>query len=290
MDIVNPKSDNGICRASDSFEAFGSAAPIVPALFRSPVVGVSVIDRAMRFRAINPTLAAMNGAAPQRHIGQNIRFILGGTSRKVQAVIDQVLQTEQPVCNFELIAKLPMRRGVGHWVESYLPVRDSEGNLKHVVVLVLEITPSRRLQSSLARLLHNLSLISMELKAAKLHAMEGRTEAPPLISRSAEMLELCIAETRRLDAIGKSFMTAVPQSENSGAMFDTAGSAHRLTPRELSVLKLLADAKSNKEIAQQLALSARTIETYRARVMAKLGLHSMAELVRYAIRNEITKP
>jgi DNA-binding NarL/FixJ family response regulator len=60
-----------------------------------------------------------------------------------------------------------------------------------------------------------------------------------------------------------------------------------LTRREREVLQLLAEGKSNKEIGAALRISVKTAETHRARLMAKLGVHSMAELVRYAIRNQI---
>jgi DNA-binding NarL/FixJ family response regulator len=60
-----------------------------------------------------------------------------------------------------------------------------------------------------------------------------------------------------------------------------------LTRREREVLQLLAEGKSNKEIGAALRISVKTAETHRARLMAKLGVHSVAELVRYAVRNQI---
>lgn len=60
-----------------------------------------------------------------------------------------------------------------------------------------------------------------------------------------------------------------------------------LTPRERELVQLVAEGKSNKEIAEVLGLSVKTVETHRARVMRKLGLDSVASLVRYAIRNGI---
>jgi DNA-binding NarL/FixJ family response regulator len=57
-----------------------------------------------------------------------------------------------------------------------------------------------------------------------------------------------------------------------------------LTARQLEVLRLLALGKSVKEIAYDLALSAKTVETYRAQIMERLDLHDLASLVRYAIR------
>lgn len=57
-----------------------------------------------------------------------------------------------------------------------------------------------------------------------------------------------------------------------------------LTPRQTEVLRLLAAGRSVKEIAYDLQLSAKTVETYRAQIMERLDLHDIASLVRYAIR------
>ena len=60
-----------------------------------------------------------------------------------------------------------------------------------------------------------------------------------------------------------------------------------LTQREREVLQLIAEGRSNKEVANTLGIGLKTVETHRANVMAKLDLHSVADLVRYAIRNGI---
>jgi len=61
----------------------------------------------------------------------------------------------------------------------------------------------------------------------------------------------------------------------------------RLTPREREIVQLLAEGKSNKEAATMLGISVKTIETHRANIMLKLNVHSITELVHYAIRNEM---
>jgi DNA-binding NarL/FixJ family response regulator len=63
----------------------------------------------------------------------------------------------------------------------------------------------------------------------------------------------------------------------------------RPTPREVEVIRLLAEGKANKEIAGKLGITIRTVETHRAKIMLKLGLHSLAELIHYAIRNEMVE-
>ena len=60
-----------------------------------------------------------------------------------------------------------------------------------------------------------------------------------------------------------------------------------LTPREKEILQLLAEGKSNKEVATALDLSTSTVETHRTRIMQKLDLHSAADIVLYAVRKKI---
>ena len=63
--------------------------------------------------------------------------------------------------------------------------------------------------------------------------------------------------------------------------------AGTLTAREREIVQLLAEGKTNKEIAELLDISVKTVETHRSHVMEKLNLHSISELVRYAVRNEL---
>ncbi len=61
----------------------------------------------------------------------------------------------------------------------------------------------------------------------------------------------------------------------------------RLTPREREIVQLLAEGKSSKEVAVVLGLSVKTAETHRSNIMRKLELHSVSDLVLYAVRNNI---
>jgi DNA-binding NarL/FixJ family response regulator len=60
-----------------------------------------------------------------------------------------------------------------------------------------------------------------------------------------------------------------------------------LTPREREIVQLIAEGKSNKDVAALLGVSIKTVETHRAAIMSKLKLGSVADLVRYAVRNGI---
>jgi DNA-binding NarL/FixJ family response regulator len=63
-----------------------------------------------------------------------------------------------------------------------------------------------------------------------------------------------------------------------------------LTGREREVLQLLVEGQSNKEVAASLGIGVKTAEAHRANLMKKLAVHSMSELVRYAIRNRLVEP
>ncbi len=63
-----------------------------------------------------------------------------------------------------------------------------------------------------------------------------------------------------------------------------------LSAREREIVQLLAEGKSNKEVATALGISVKTAETHRSNIMRKSGFGSLAELVRYAIRNRIIEP
>jgi DNA-binding NarL/FixJ family response regulator len=64
---------------------------------------------------------------------------------------------------------------------------------------------------------------------------------------------------------------------------------NRLTPREREIVQLLAEGKSTKEVAVALNLSVKTAETHRANIMRKLQIHSVSDLVLYAVRNNIVE-
>ncbi len=94
-------------------------------------------------------------------------------------------------------------------------------------------------------------------------------------------MELELAEAVRRVAAGETVLDAAVAKP--AALKGERSAA--LTKRELEVLQLLVEGKSNKEIAEALQLSANTVAVHRANIMDALGIHKTAELVVYAIRN-----
>jgi DNA-binding NarL/FixJ family response regulator len=74
---------------------------------------------------------------------------------------------------------------------------------------------------------------------------------------------------------------------NTNAAGTCASPDGRLTPRQREIIQLLADGLSTKEVATLLNISIKTSETHRANIMRRLNCHSVSELVRYALRNQI---
>ena len=91
---------------------------------------------------------------------------------------------------------------------------------------------------------------------------------------------------------GDSFLTNAAQRAlvRTWMEDDSAGPQEPLTPREQEVIKLIAEAHTNREIGAILHLADKTVESHRANILRKLGMRDRVELVRYAIRRGLVEP
>jgi DNA-binding CsgD family transcriptional regulator len=277
---------------SPLFPSFHAAGPLLPTLFASPVVGVAVLDSGMRYRAVNGALARMNGVPAARHAGKRPRHVFGDAATKVEGAIDQVVGSGKPV-SLDITLQLPLRAGIGHWLESFSAIRDEKGHVTQVVAVVLEITKRENLERSLNHLVGGLLQIRTRSKneAEFPRTTEGQSdEQSELLTQSVELATKCIKEVQALCQGPNLHASAkLPQVERLDIK-DPAPkevSTQPLSPRERAVLRLLADGKNNKEVGALLGISVRTAEAYRARLMNKVEIHSLAHLVRFAVRNKI---
>jgi DNA-binding NarL/FixJ family response regulator len=96
----------------------------------------------------------------------------------------------------------------------------------------------------------------------------------------------------RTVADGRAFLSDEAQRALMDAWLDgeITEAEDPLTPRELEVVKLIAEAFTNRQIAETLTLSEKTVESHRANLLAKLGMRDRVELVRYAIRRGLVEP
>jgi DNA-binding NarL/FixJ family response regulator len=91
---------------------------------------------------------------------------------------------------------------------------------------------------------------------------------------------------------GRFYITSLVIPKEIATLLENGGSAHawfagQLTPRQREVLQLVGEGKSGKEIAEILQISVKTVEFHKAKLMDQLGLHTTAELTRYALEQGI---
>lgn len=135
--------------------------------------------------------------------------------------------------------------------------------------------------------MHNSDILAQEVLQAGAHGYILKCDAP-------ELLPLAINTV----IAGKIFVTPTlahvvdgpPARFAATTTISSSTLRPRLTPRERSIVRLLAEGKSNKETATALKLSLGTVETHRKNIFNKLKIHCTADLVRYAIRNHLVEP
>jgi DNA-binding CsgD family transcriptional regulator len=261
-------------------------------IVNSPL-GVGIWDRRLRFRVVNKALASMNGHAAEDHLGKPLHKMIGAMAEQVAPTRERVFATGELLNDVHYGGLLPTRSEPGHWIETSFPLRDGTGKIAYVGAIILEVTQLMKLRQSVQHLAGTLRDANSALNERRLPVPDG---LEPLLSRSVS--QLCaisdfltptllanIAASLR-DPLCQFTLRDFADLSNSAAP-PRSDTDVPLSARERQVLRLLALSKTNKEIAGFLNISVRTIETYRGRLMLKLGLHSVPQLVRYAIRNHI---
>jgi DNA-binding NarL/FixJ family response regulator len=105
-----------------------------------------------------------------------------------------------------------------------------------------------------------------------------------------DLVEACRAALRGEPFLYPSAIAALVRDFLSRAREGDASLADPLTPRELQVLKLVAEAHTSEQIAASLTISRKTVERHRENLMGKLGMRDRVELTRYAIRRGLVEP
>jgi DNA-binding NarL/FixJ family response regulator len=144
------------------------------------------------------------------------------------------------------------------------------------------------LAAELARRKAKVRVLMLSSSEGEQHLLEAhRAGAAGYLLKSGAETEL--ADACRAVMRGEQFYPAA-----SAALFRRAETvretAEILTPRELEVLKLVAEGRSSQRIADELVISINTVDRHRQNLLEKLGLHDRVELARYAIRRGLVEP
>ena len=105
-----------------------------------------------------------------------------------------------------------------------------------------------------------------------------------------QLVEACRAAMRGERFLYPGAMSTLSRDYLHRARNDQPLPEDRLTPRELEVVKLVAESYSSKQIAQALVISEKTVERHRANILEKLGMRDRVDLTRYAIRRGLVEP
>jgi len=139
----------------------------------------------------------------------------------------------------------------------------------HTQVLILTIYESEELVSQVLKIGARAYMLKSDAGRDLIAAIESLSQGRPFFTSSVAQMVLEGYLAR-----------ADPASARASAR-------SRVSGREREIIQLLTEGKSSKEIASRLNLSVKTVEAHRSNIMHKLGLDSMGELTRYAIRNKI---
>src|SRR5580704_14385192 len=160
-------------------------------------------------------------------------------------------------------------------------------------VVILDITmPERGGLHAIGEILRNnasvhILLLTMHEEPAYLRTALAAGASGYVLKKSvdADLLSAIRAVYRGRTYVDSELAEVLVRDAFSDGIPDRAGSAARsvLSDRELQVLKLVAEGFSSREISEQIYVSTKTVETYRARFAEKLGLKSRAQIVRYAL-------
>lgn len=120
-----------------------------------------------------------------------------------------------------------------------------------------------------------------------------RSGASGYVLKSAadrDLVEACRATLRGEPFIYAGAVSALVRDYLERGRDSVDGEDDPLTARELQVVKLIAEARTNEQIAEELTISRKTVERHRSNVLEKLGMHDRVELTRYAIRRGLIEP
>jgi hypothetical protein len=135
-------------------ETFEESERLLTPFFRTSAIGFAILDRELRYQAINPCLARINGIPVSDHLGVRMRDLFGEIGEKLAAayysqVLDRAQSSHFEVKNF----RWPARGDSPYWaVNTNFPIKDRTGKVKQMGILVVEVTQQRELDKLIREL------------------------------------------------------------------------------------------------------------------------------------------
>lgn len=294
---------------------FDANATAITAILNVSTIGIVICDNEFRCTLMNHVFASMRGSPVQLQIGNTIAQVFGPDAPQIEPALRQVWDTGKPLSNLEITGVLPRNRSGSCLAVNLRPIKDGYGTMHFIAAIFSDATARKKLQKRLDELLAGAEANPARPQQQPLEAefAEVLAESARVLRHGIDMLRCStivrchLSEIRIVNAFlpsslfvaleedsDKLYMEALlhmvslkNQNPDEVKRADEVLKPKSPSPRERQIVRLIAEGKANKEIAAILALSTRTVESYRARLMEKLDLHSVGELVRYAFRNHI---
>lgn len=254
----------------------------------------------------------MRGLPVESCLGKTVRQIFGTHSATLEQTFQLVWDTRRPVRNVQVnvqVGRSPIAR---LWIGDFFPLDNSEEFVRWIGTVFCEAPKRSGLQQDmLDSITDDRSVKSPRVSRQDAGFVEMEELCAPVLKRTFGLLERSMSLRRQVSEMRltsslqgsawppRSSQWQVPalvvrpvaaiSGDGEERPVESTSFRHRLSKRELEVMRLLVKGKSNKEIAAALTLSPRTVETYRARLMSKLGLHSFADLILLAVRNRLVE-
>lgn len=216
-------------------------------------IGLAVCDRRLRYTTVNQRVAEIDRLSIQDHLGKTPRQVLGSLSGTFERSLKCVFATGKSLPNVKTVGLLSGGTESAAYINTFFPLMDYHQKMMQVGVFIMEVafSPKVRIMSE----------------------QTGQQDQP--ISEVQMLLQ--------------SYGASLARIQTSRQLVSPRHPSSTLSAREGEVLRLLAEGQSNKEIAWKLAISVKTVESYRSRLMIKLDAHSLVYLVHYAIRNQLVQ-
>ena len=298
-------------------QAAGAMRTPLSSLILNSTIGVALFDANLHCRALSGVLRRMVGVSARNHLGKPIERLFPGETQFLEPAFRQVWDTGNAMTNVELIVQCSNNPERQTWLLNLYPVKDESGRVQLVAATFYDVTKKRSAERKLWQLREKFGgALAGDANPLGQEFAELADRAFEIAKRSVELLHNTMVLRRhtlemRIEAGLARFALSlsgtqyeefhlnltssdVESDASDPSLAAEACDANKLeagdpSPRERQLLYFLADGKSNKEIGSILSISTRTVESYRARVMLKLDLHSTAALVRYAVRNHIVE-
>jgi PAS domain S-box-containing protein len=214
-------------RLEEIAEAF---AELETAYNESPV-GLAVVDTELRYRRINPRLAALNGLPAEAHIGKTVGEVVPALEALARSIAREIVETGQPKLNVEFSGETPREPGVQrYWREQWAPVKDASGKVIAITVSAEDITEQKRVAEELAA-----SQLELQRRVQELETMMASAPAAILLAHDAQ----CTRITGNPEA-HEMFRVPLDQPIYAGAFeayegenFPDGNAGRRLAPEEL---------------------------------------------------------